>query len=189
MVEDDPRIQMSAEDRAKRRKAIDTLVTMTKDADAARRKALGMNTALTSLTDSWKQPNGPAVPESVKKAGDDLLAKVKAVAAMFENPAGAGGRGGANGGAGPPLTYTPPPVTQKIGRLLGSIDGYSEAPTAKQLADIEDAAAQLQKGIAEVNTLWEEVPKLNKSMMDAGVPYFTVTPSTAPPAPGRGGGN
>ena len=39
-------------------------VTMTKEADAARRKAVAMNTALTSLTDSWKQPNAPAVPDA-----------------------------------------------------------------------------------------------------------------------------
>jgi len=186
-VEDDPRVQMSAEDRAKRRKAVDTLVTMTKDADAARRKAVGMNTALTALTDCWKQPNAPPVPDAVKKAADDLLARVKAAAATFENPGG-GGRGGGGGGAGPPLTYTPPPITQKITRLLGTIDGYSEPPTSRQLADIEEASAQLQKGRAEVDKLWDEVPKLNKLMMDAGVPYFTVTPSTAPPAPGRGGG-
>jgi hypothetical protein len=179
---------MSTEDRAKRKKAIDTLVTMTKDADAARRKAVGMNTALTSLTDSWKQPNSPSVPDPVKKAADDLLARVKAAAATFEN-AGGGGRGGGGGGAGPPLTYTPPPVTQKITRLMGSIDSYSEAPTTRQLADIEDASAQLQKGVAEVNKLWDEVPKLNKLMTDNGVLYFNVTPSTAPPAPGRGGGN
>jgi hypothetical protein len=186
MVEDDPRIQMSAEDRAKRKKALDTLTAMTKDADAARRKAVGMNTSLTSLTDSWKQPNAPAVSDTVKKAADDLLARVKAAAAMFENAGG--GRGG-GGGAGPPLTYTPPPVTQKIGRLMGAIDGYSDAPTTRQLADIEEASGQLQKGIAEVNKLWDEVPKLNKLMTDNNVPYFTVTPSTAPPAAGRGGGN
>jgi hypothetical protein len=147
-----------------------------------------MNTALTSLTDSWKQANAPAVPDPLKKAADDLLVRVKAAVATFENPAG-GGRGGGGGGAGPPLTYTPPPVTQKISRLMFSIDGYSEAPTTRQLTDIEDASAQLQKGVAEVNKLWDEVPKLNKQMTDGGVQYFNVTPSTAPPAPGRGGGN
>ncbi len=172
VVDDDPRVQVSAEDRAARRKALDTLVTMAKEADAARRRAVAMNTALTSLTDGWKQPNAPSVPETVKKAADDLLAKVKTAAAQFENPAGAGGRGG---GAGPPPPYTPPPVTQKIARLLTAIDGYSAAPTARQLSDVEAASAQLQKGVAEVNSLWEEVPKLNRMMADAGVPYFTVT--------------
>ena len=185
LVEDDPRVQVSAEDRARRRKTIDTLVTLTKEADAARRRAVAMNTALTSLTANWKQAGAPTVPEGVRKAADDMLAKVKSVAAMFENPAGAGGRGG---GAGPPPAYTPPPVTQKIARLMNSIDGYSAAPTMRQVADVEAASAQLQKGVAEVNSLWDEVPKLNKMMSDAGMPYFTVTLPSAP-ALGRGRAN
>jgi photosystem II stability/assembly factor-like uncharacterized protein len=187
-VEEDPRIQLSSEDRMKRRRAIDTLATMAKDADQARRKIAGVNTALTSLTDSWKQPNAPSVPDPVKKAADDLLARVKKTLAMFE--AQGGGRGGAGGSAGPPPAYTPPPVTQKITRLMGSLDGYSAPPNARQMADLEEAQQQLQKGIAEVNALWDEVPKLNKLMADNGVQYFTVTPSTAPPTfGGRGGGN
>ncbi len=185
-VEDDPRVQLSSDDRAKRRKAVETLVTMTKDADAARRRAVAMNTALTSLTDSWKQPNAPAVPDAVKKSAEDLLARVKKAAAKFET---AGGGRGAGGTAGPPPPYTPPPVTQKISRLMSTLDGYSAAPTSRQLADLDDAAAQLKSGVAEVNGLWDEVPKLNKQMIDAGVPYFTVNLNTVPAAGGRGRGN
>jgi hypothetical protein len=184
-VEDDPRIQLSSEDRSKRRRAIDTLATMAKDADAARRKVAGMNTALTNLTDSWKLSNAPTVPDNVKKAADDLLARVKKGLAEFE--AQGGGRGGAGGGAGPPPPYAPPPVTQKINRLMFSLDGYSAPPSSRQMADLEEAQQQLQKGIAVVNALWDEVPKLNKMMSDAGVQYFTVTPSTAPPATGGRG--
>jgi photosystem II stability/assembly factor-like uncharacterized protein len=188
VVEEDPRVQISEEDRARKRKAIETLVTMTKDADAARRKAAAMNAALTGLTESWKQPNAAAVPESIKKAADDLMTKVKAAVATFET-AGGGGRG-AGGGAGPPLAYVPPPVTQKIARLMGTIDSYSAAPTSRQMADIEEASAQLRKGTEAVNQLWDEVPKLNKMMVDAGVAYFTVNVSNVPPAGGgRGGGN
>jgi len=189
-VEDDPRVQFSAEDRARRRQAVDTLVSMAKEADAGRRKAVAMTTALTSLTDSWKGPNAPVVPESVRKAADDLLARAKKAAATFESPGGGrGGRGG--GGAGPPPAYTPPPVTQKITRLLFSIDGYSAAPTARQTADIEACSAELKKGTDEINVLWDEVPKLNKLMTDAGVTYFTVNLNAVPAAAagGRGGGN
>jgi hypothetical protein len=157
---------------------------MTKDADAVRRKAVAMNTALTSLTDAWKQPNAPTIPDAVKKAAEDLQARVKNVTAKFENAGG--GRGGA---AGPPPPYTPPPVTQKIARLIGTIDGYSAAPTARQLADIDEAAAQLKSGTAEVNALWDEVPKLNQQMIAAGVPYFTVNLNAASAAGGRGRGN
>jgi photosystem II stability/assembly factor-like uncharacterized protein len=182
-VEEDPRVQFSDDDRARRRKALSTLASMTRDADAARRKIAGINTALNALTESWKQPNAPQVPESVKKAAADLQAKVKPVFAAFESPAG-GGRGG---GAGPGGPYVPPPVTQKIARLAGAIEGYSTAPTARQMADLNEASAQLQAGVADVNRLWDEVPKFNKTMQDAGVGYFTVTPAGPATGGGRGG--
>jgi photosystem II stability/assembly factor-like uncharacterized protein len=180
-VEEDPRVQFSDDDRAKRRRVLTTLSGMTRDADAARRKIVGMNTALTALTESWKQPNAPPVPDGVKKAATDLMEKVKPALATFEAPAGGGGRGG----GGP---FVPPPVTQKIGRLMTAIDGYSAPPTTRQMADLKEASAQLESGIAEVNRLWDEVPKLNKVMMDAGVPYFAVA-LAGPAQPGGRGGN
>jgi hypothetical protein len=181
LVEDDPRVQFSDDDRAKRRKALETIVTMTKEADAARRRAVAMNTSLTSLTDGWKQPGAPTIPEPVKKSAEDLLARVKKAVARLEAPAG--GRGG---GAGAPPPYTPPAVPTKLARLMGAIDSYSAAPTARQMAEIDEAAGQLKTLTAEVNTLWDEVPKLNKQLIDAGVPYFTVNPNPVP-AGGRGG--
>ena len=123
-----------------------------------------------TLTDSWKQPNAPAIPEAVRKSAEDLLARSKTVGDRFVAPAG--GRGG--GGAGAPPAYAPPAVTLKIGRLLGALDNYTGAPTARQLAEAQDAAAQLQKDVAELNKLAEEVPKLNKMMSDAGVAYFNL---------------
>jgi hypothetical protein len=68
---------------------------------------------------------------------------------------------------------------------MQAIDSFSAAPTAKQLAEIDEAAATLKTATAEVNALWDEVPKLNKQLIDAGVPYFTVNPN--PPTGGRGG--
>jgi photosystem II stability/assembly factor-like uncharacterized protein len=180
-IEEDPRVQFSDDDRAKRRRVLTTLSGMTRDADAARRKIVGMNTALTALTESWKQPNAPPVPESVKKAATDLMEKVKPALATFEAPGGGGGRGG----GGP---FVPPPVTQKISRLMNALDGYSAPPTTRQMADLKEASAQLESGIAEVNRLWDEVPKLNKVMMDAGVPYFAVV-LAGPAQPGGRGGN
>ncbi len=186
-VEEDPRVQFSAEDRTKRRKAVETLIAMTKDADAGRRKAVAMTTALTNLTDSWKLPNAPQVPDAVRKAVDDLSARAKKVAAQFESPGGGRGFGG---GAGRPPEYTPPPVTQKLARLMSSVDGYSAAPTTRQMNDLAECSAQLKKGLDEVNALWDEVPKLNKLLSDSGVQYFKVNLNTVPAAVpgGRGGG-
>ncbi|MGA3239557.1 MAG: hypothetical protein ABSG03_25045 [Bryobacteraceae bacterium] len=188
VVEEDPRVVFSAEDRAKRRQAVDTLVAMTKQTAEPSRRANAMTTALTSLTASWALPNAPQIPDSVKKAVDDLNARVKVAAAVFVAAGGRGGRGG--GGAGAAPAFVPPPVTQKIQRLMGQIDGYTEAPTARQLADLQAAQAELQKGIAEIDKLWDELPKLNKMMADAGMQYFKVNLDVPmPAAPGRGGGN
>ncbi len=74
---------------------------------------------------------------------------------------------------------------------MGTIDGYSAAPTARQLADLDAASAELQKGLVEINKLWDDVPKFNKMMSDAGVQYFKVDLNSVPAATfgGRGGGD
>ena len=185
-VEDDPRATISAEDRARRRTAITRLSDMAKQADEARRKIVAMNTALTNLTDSWKRP-GVTVPDAARKAVDDMSARIRPVLPVFEPPRPAGPvQLGAAGSRGP---YTPPPVNQKITRLLGFIEGYAGTPTSKQLSDIEDCAAQLAKGVAGVNPIFDDFPKLNKALADAGVPYLTVDTNSVPaPTFGRGGG-
>ena len=173
---------MSAEDRAKRRQALTKLYGMSREADGGRRKIVALQTSLTTLTDGWKRPGTPKVPDDVKKATDDLLAKVKEVVGIFEVE-----RGGQLGGAGPPLKYTPPPVNQKLGRLMGAIDSYSGPPTARQLADVDEYSTELEPALAVVKKLTDEdLPRLNKMMADAGVPY--VSADTAPAAPqGRRG--
>jgi hypothetical protein len=168
-VEEDPRVNMSAEDRAQRRQALAKLYDMARDADEGRRKIVAMRTSLTSLTDGWKRPSAK-IPDEVKKAADELLAKVKEVIGTFEVE-----REGQLGGAGPPLKFTPPPVNQKIGRLMGSIDNYSGPPTARQLDDINQASGELAPALATVKKLTDEdLPRLNKMMADAGVPYVTA---------------
>ena len=190
-VEEDPRVQLSPEDRAKRRKAIDTLTSLIRQADEPTRKAVGMTTALTALTASWNGTDAPPVPDAAKKAVEDMVAKVKAASATFQTPPAPGGRGGGGGGAGARPDFVPPPVPQKLTRLMALIGGFSGPPTSRQLADIDEASADLQKGTAEIDALWDEVPKLNKMLTDAGVAYFKVNlPATAPVQTfGRGGGN
>ena len=181
-VEEDPRVTLSAEDRAKRRQAITALYTMAREADSGRRKIIALRTSLTGLTDAWKRPSGPRVPDPIKKAADDLLAKVKETIVTFEVE-----RTGQLGAAGPPLFYTPPPVNQKITRLMSAMDGYSGAPTARQLADIDASSAALQQGLAGVKKLTDEdLPRLNKMMADAGVPYVTAEAGPAPVQGRRG---
>jgi photosystem II stability/assembly factor-like uncharacterized protein len=172
-VEEDPRITLSAADRAKRRQALTKLYGMAREAETGRRRIVAMRTSLTTLTDSWKRPGATQPPDPVKKAAEDLLSRVKDVAGLFEVD-----RQGGLGFAGPPLTYTPPPVNQKIGRLMGAIDGYAAVPTERQFTDIDQASAELGPAIVSVNKLAnEDVPRLNKMMADAGVPYVSTGPA------------
>ena len=83
-VEEDPRITLSAADRAKRRQALTKLYGMAREAETGRRKIVAIRTSLTTLTDSWKRPGAQQPPEPVKKAAEDLLARVKEVAGLFE---------------------------------------------------------------------------------------------------------
>jgi hypothetical protein len=186
-VEEDPRVELSPEDRAKRRKAIDTLdLALIRAADEPTRKAVGLTTALTSLTASWTGPNAVPVPDAAKKAVEDMEAKVKAAAATFQAPAGGGGAEAAvaarrargfRPAAGDAETYAPD----------GMIGNFSGPPTSRQLADIEEAnRPNSQKGNWRRSiSCWDEVPKLNKVLTDAGVAYFKVTlPATRrPPGP------
>jgi hypothetical protein len=163
---------LSAADRAKRRQALTKLYGMAREAETGRRRIVAMRTSLTTLTDAWKRPGAQQPPEPVKKAAEDLLARVKEVAGLFEVD-----RQGGLGFAGPPLTYTPPPVNQKLGRLMGAIDGYAAAPTERQFTDIDQASAELAPALVSVNKLAnEDVPRLNKMMADAGVPYVSAGP-------------
>jgi photosystem II stability/assembly factor-like uncharacterized protein len=171
-VDEDPRITLAPVDRAKRRQALTRLYGMARDAEAGRRKIVAIRTSLTTLTDSWKRPGASQPPDPVKKAANDLLVRVQEVAGLFEAD-----RQAALGSAGPPLTFTPPPLNQKIGRLMGSIDGYAAAPTERQMTDIDLASAELGPALASVNKLAnEDVPQLNKMMADAGIPYVSAGP-------------
>ena len=169
-VDEDPRVTMSVEARTQRRQALSKLYAMAREADEGRRKIVAIRASLSTLTDGWKRPGSAKVPDEVKKAADDLLAQVKQVVGVFEVE-----RQGQLGGAGPPLTYTPPPVNQKIGRLMGSIDSYSGEPSARQMEDVNQASAELEPAIALVKKIADEdLPRLNKMMAEAGVPYVTA---------------
>ncbi|MCU1237946.1 MAG: glycosyl hydrolase, repeat, partial [Candidatus Solibacter sp.] len=186
-VQDDPRSTITNEDRIQRRTAITKLSALAKQADESRRKVVAINTALTGLQDNWKKPNTPPVPDAAKKAVDDMMARVKAVLGTFEAPRPAApAQLGAAGARGP---YTPPPINQKITRLMGTIESYGGPPTAKQLSEVEDCGKQLVPAVALVNKVFDDMPALNKALAAAGVSYFTIDTNNVPAATfGRGGG-
>jgi hypothetical protein len=183
-VEDDPRIVMSAADRAMRREAIDQLYLMAKTTDKDRRTIEGIQTALKTAREQWKtdadKPNATKIPDDIVKSADELQKKVDAIASKFLRD-----RQGL-GNAGPPFEWKPDPLPNQVQDLLGDLDGFAAAPGGQQrekLAEltplVNDASAQVKK-IAE-----EDLPALNKKMNDAGIPH--IVPAPPQPRGGRGG--
>jgi photosystem II stability/assembly factor-like uncharacterized protein len=183
VVEDDPRIAISAEDRAARRQALDKLAQMAGTSAAARRSITGLRTAVNTYVESWKAPSAVKPPESVQKAAQDLLKKAEDTCRKLATPQQCGERAQSLGNAGPPLVYTPPPVSQRITQLLGGIENYAAAPTSWQLEQVKLLQSMLaDAGGAARKLAQEDLPALNKLMNDAGVPHITI------PAPGRAAG-
>jgi len=176
VVVEDPRIEMSAEDRAARRQALNQLSQMAQSGAAARRSITGLHTAL-------KDYKKTKLPENVQKAVDDLLKKVDVACLKLGTPVQCGETAGPLGSAGPPLVYTPPPVTQRVTQLLSSIENYAAAPTAWQLDQIKVLHGLLTDATSAAQTLTRsDLEALNKMMREANVPYITI------PAGGGGGG-
>jgi hypothetical protein len=184
VVEDDPRMQMSAADRAARREAIEQLYALAKTADKDRKTIEGIKEGLKTAREQWKKdagkPDMPKIPEEIQKAAEELQKKVDGVAEKYVRE-----REGL-GNAGPPFVWKPEPLPQQVQGLLRDLDGFWAAPGGQQkdkLAELppllSDASAQVKK-IAE-----EELPALNKKMNDAGIPH--IVPVQPQQRPGRGG--
>ena len=168
-VEEDPRIQMSSGDRAERHEAIQQLYGLARTADRDRRTVVGVQTALKAAMEAWKKPGAPKVAENIQKAAEALSKKVEELHDKYVPPEQA------QGNAGPPLVYTPPPLPQRVGQMMGTIEGYSAAPTSQQ----KDEMATLKKLVGEGHTavqkmVEEDLAALNKMMNDAGVPHIAA---------------
>ena len=194
-VEEDPRVQITTADRAARRQAIDRSYEMARNAGRSMRAITGLRAALSTAVESWKKGAAPAgaerpaparIPEEIQKAGEDLLKKVEEACLKFasrQQCTSAPGEG--LGTAGPPLVWTPPTLTQRVGFLLGGLDGFTAAPTATQLEEMEAVGKLLPDALAQVQKLvMEELPALNKKMNEAGIPHIRIEPPRRPGAPG-----
>jgi hypothetical protein len=181
IVQEDPRITMSAADRQARREALNQLMPKLGPVVLAQRAITALRTSLVSEMDAWKKPGAAKVPENVTAAADALLKKIDDLYPNFGTPPSEQ-RG--LGDAGPPLVVRPAPVPQRMLQLYGQLANYSAAPTAWQLDQIKVLSAKSDELSAAVKALVEtDLAALNKTMNEAGVAHIA-----APAAGGRGGG-
>lgn len=171
-VQEDPRVTLSAADRAERRRALNRLYEMARSASRSQQTITGLRSGLEAERESWKKPGAPKVAEEIQKAAEEFKKNVDEVHGRFVAPPRP------MGDAGP---APPPLMPQRINMLLGALDGYTAAPTAPQLEEIESLAKQLDAAAAAVRKLAEEdLPALNKKMNEAGLPHVRIEPPARP---------
>jgi photosystem II stability/assembly factor-like uncharacterized protein len=175
VVEEDPRIQISAEERAARRAAIDQLYTMAKSSDKERRAIQGLKEALKAAREQWKadagKPDTPKIPEEIQKAAEELQKKVDKVAEKFVRE-----REGL-GNAGPPFEWKPDPLGEQVQDLLSDLDGFAAAPGGQQKEKLAELGPLVNDASAQAKQVVEEdLSALNKKMNEAGIPHIVVKP-------------
>ncbi len=179
-VEEDPRITISAADRDARQKALMDLYDMARRANRGQRTVTALKTSLTAPMEAWKKPGAAKIPENVQKAAEALAKQVEELHGKFVAPQQP------PGSAGPPLTYTPPPFSTRVGRVMFAIDGYTAAPTPQQAEEIASLSKLLGDALDRLKKLTEEdLAALNKMMNEAGIPHITVEREAAPAGPRR----
>jgi hypothetical protein len=184
VVEEDPRIQLSATDRTTRHEAIEKLYAMAKTTAKDRKTIEGIKEAVKNARDQWKKdagkPDAPKIPDDIQKAAEELQKKVDAVAEKFARD-----REGL-GNAGPPFEWKPDPLPDQVQGLLGDLDGFAAAPGGQQTERITELTALVSEASAAVKNIADtDLPALNKKMNDAGIPHIVPAPPQL--RGGRGG--
>ena len=171
-VREDPRVTMTAADRAARRDAIGKLLPLAGPITSAQRTVTTLRSTLASQTETWRRPGGTRVPENVQKAAAALLAKVDEIYPNFGTPPSEE-RG--LGDAGPPLVDRGPTVPMRVLQLYGQIANTSLPPTAWQLEQIPILAVKVTDLSTRVRALVDQdLAALNKLMNEAGVPHIAL---------------
>lgn len=185
-VEEDPRIQISPEDRAKRHDALMKGFALSRDLITVQQQIVSLKTSLDATMTAWKQrPPNARIPESVQKAADDFSKQVNEVAGHFVNPPLLNEE---QGSAAPPLVNYPPTLGQRINQVYGGIQSVTAAPTPDELADLAVLTKELNDLKPQIQKLINEgLPALNKQMNDAGIPHIIITQAPAGGGGRRGG--
>jgi photosystem II stability/assembly factor-like uncharacterized protein len=178
-VIDDPRVNLSADDRAKKRAALIKLQPLVLEGTTAATQIAGLRTNVNNAIESWKRPGAPQVPDNVKKAADDLLKKIDAAYVNWGTPPSLASN---ISSAGPPLVVLPTPLSQRAAQLMNAIENTSAAPTDYEISQIDILTKRIPPAADEVrNLVTVDLAALNQLMIDAKVPYI------APPTGGGAG--
>ncbi|MFZ0214105.1 MAG: hypothetical protein WBE20_06255 [Candidatus Acidiferrales bacterium] len=163
-VQDDPTIEMSAQDRQARDELMMQAYDVYKSAVDAGKTIAALKKSVDQIQKSY-----PDVPKDVKDLMQDFAKRVDQLHKEII---------GSSEDMFTPLTYTPPPLRDQTGRLVFSLENVSQAPTSQQRSSFVQLSAEVQDKVSQLNKIVEtDLPKLNAAMTKARIPYI-LAPST-----------
>lgn len=173
-LQQDPRVQITEADAAARHDAVMQLYALYRTGSESSRLISGFKKSLDDSITAWKKPGAPKIPPQILQQAEALQKKVNDLHGKFVSEGGFG--------AGGPLHYTPPPLPQRVGRLMSQLDGYSAAPTEPEKNEMAAVSQELNQAVDQLHTLINtDLASLNKALNDAGVPHITAEPLIEPP--------
>jgi photosystem II stability/assembly factor-like uncharacterized protein len=161
VVEDDPRIRATDDDRKAWHEALMEAGKIWARADAADKAAKSLKKQLEEFQESLKKKKD--TPEPVTKAVQELLEKVTAQAKKLtlDQPTGF---------AGAPLAEEPEPLLPKARMLNFGLAGMTAPPTPQQEAVMERTAREVAEVASALKAIQQtDVPALNRLVLDTGM--------------------
>ena len=168
-VSDDPNVHASSSDRRAHLDYLLELRRLISEMHEAHQMAADLDEQLTSLDASLEKAD--TVPESVTTALAAAKEKVGEAAKLLSRNEGRSRFGG--GG--------PRPLFQRMSRNARAVDGYTEAPSAKQKSQLTAFSRELTERKRALDAAVSgEVAELNRAIEESAVPRILARPVGRP---------
>ena len=165
-VSDDPAISIDDKDRALLLTATMRAYDLYQSATEAATRLRDVKTSLTAKMNAWKAPDAAPVPEALRKEAEALSHKIDDLSPLLTRPTDF---------MNMPPTYVPPPVPERVARILFILENYTAAPRQRDAEELDQLATAEQDAVARLKQLIDvDLAKLNKSFAENGVPYIAL---------------
>ena len=163
VVRDDPNIQVSDADRRAHLETLLELRTLLTSLHESHQTAADLKEQIAGLESMMA--DAPDAVTSAYEAARDRIAEVERRLSRSEGRRGFGGGGQR-------------PLFQRITRLYRSIDGYTEAPSAKRRAQVDAMSSELtERTDALSSVVGGEIAALNRAIEEHNVPRIRAKPT------------
>jgi photosystem II stability/assembly factor-like uncharacterized protein len=175
-VEEDPRIQIAPADAEARLKTLLAIIRLQRSGNDALRSLANLRKELAASQENLKKQ--ASVPDSIHAAVTSLGQELDRLQRRLVPQVGTANQQENAGPADPERLRA---LLPRISQLFGSLESYTEAPSARQQAHLRFFTAQLNSVIEQVNKLiTDAVPNLNKQIEAAGASPIKAGETIAP---------